>query len=107
MAMPLTYTTDAFARALRQAGSAHGVYEEALGQGRDEDWAVWYAQHMAREATEGAASPPLTFAGTEELAHALLRAETAHLAHAEAEPDWAPWYTDHLVREQTGAEVDS
>lgn len=37
------------ASAFRRAEQAHGVYETRLGQGRDENWADWYAAYMVAE----------------------------------------------------------
>ncbi|GAA1531005.1 glyoxalase [Dactylosporangium maewongense] len=36
-------------QALRDAATAHGVYEKELGH-HDDDWPSWYAAHMARAA---------------------------------------------------------
>ena len=109
--MPLTYTTDGLAHALQLAGSAHGVYEEALGQGRDEEWPAWYAQHMAQQQTPTPASPELSFDDTGELARSLLRAESAHAAYevtaGHAEPEWARWYAEYFQREQNRAEASA
>jgi hypothetical protein len=99
------------AQALLRAGLAHGEYEEALGQGRDEEWAIWYAQHVEREQTaQGATtSARVTFASATDLAEALMRAEQAH-GHYQAqtgreEPDWPSWYAHYFEREQAGAEL--
>jgi catechol 2,3-dioxygenase-like lactoylglutathione lyase family enzyme len=37
------------ASAFRRAERAHGEYETRLGQGRDENWADWYAAYMVAE----------------------------------------------------------
>ena len=37
------------ASAFRRAERAHGAYETRLGQGRDENWADWYAAYMVAE----------------------------------------------------------
>ena len=37
------------ASALRRAEAAHGKYETRIGQGRDANWADWYAAYMAAE----------------------------------------------------------
>jgi catechol 2,3-dioxygenase-like lactoylglutathione lyase family enzyme len=37
------------AEALRRAETAHGKYETRLGQGRDANWAQWYAAYMVAE----------------------------------------------------------
>jgi len=101
------------AGALQRAGLAHGEYEEALGQGRDEDWAIWYAEHVEREqAAQGTmTSAHVTFASATDLAEALIRAEQAH-GHYQAQtgredPDWPNWYAHYFEREQAGAEQPS
>jgi len=101
------------AGALQRAGLAHGEYEEALGQGRDEEWAIWYAEHVEREqAAQGTmTSAHVTFASATDLAEALMRAEQAH-GHYQAqtgreEPDWPNWYAHYFEREQAGAEQPS
>ena len=95
------------ARALLRAGLAHGEYEEALGQGRDADWPIWYARFLEREqaaaATTVVTPPHLTFASVSELADALLRAEEAHGRHqaqiGRDVPDWPSWYAQYFDRE--------
>jgi hypothetical protein len=42
-------STDEVERALREAATAHGRYEEQIGH-PDPDWPAWYAQYMARAA---------------------------------------------------------
>jgi predicted enzyme related to lactoylglutathione lyase len=37
------------ASALRRTEAAHGEYEKRLGQGRDANWADWYAAYMVAE----------------------------------------------------------
>jgi hypothetical protein len=37
-------------QALRDAAAAHGRYEQEIGH-EDQDWPVWYADHMARAKT--------------------------------------------------------
>ena len=37
------------AGAMRRAEAAHGEYEKRLGQGRDANWADWYAAYMVAE----------------------------------------------------------
>ena len=37
------------ASAMRRAEAAHGEYEKRLGQGRDANWADWYAAYMVAE----------------------------------------------------------
>ncbi len=45
----MTFTSAAeLARALRRAEAAHGAYEKRLGR-RDDAWADWYADYLARE----------------------------------------------------------
>jgi len=108
--MPLAFdSTSDLAQALTRAGAAHGEYEERLGQGRDEDWPLWYAQHIEEGlagADAGSSSNSVTFASAEELAGALLRAERAHGEHQERtgqeEPDWPTWYARYLEQEQAG-----
>jgi len=40
--------------ALTQAATAHGEYEkEELGGVHDEDWPLWYAEHMAETLANG------------------------------------------------------
>jgi hypothetical protein len=41
------------ARALRRAEAAHGQYEKQSGR-RDDAWADWYADYLAREQTGNA-----------------------------------------------------
>ena len=106
-------SVDDLARALLRAGIAHGEYEEALGQGRDEEWPTWYAQYMEREqAADGATgdtSTQLTFGSVSHLADALLRAEQAHAQHqvqtGREEPDWPSWYARYFERELAGHEA--
>ena len=109
--MPLTFpTTDQLAQAIQRAGAAHGVYEEALGQGRDEEWPTWYAQHIADESdgSRASAEPLLvSFASTDELAQALLSAEAAHTLDEQSDPDWARWYAQYFQHEQTATEMRS
>ena len=108
--MPLAFdSADDLAQALARAGAAHGEYEERLGQGRDENWPLWYARHIEKGlagADAGSSSNSVTFASAEELAEALLRAERAHGEHQERtgqeEPDWPPWYARYLEQEQAG-----
>jgi hypothetical protein len=102
-------SADHLAQALGRAGAAHGVYEEALGQGRDEQWPAWYANHVEQEqagAEAGSPAPRLRFESVDELAAALLRAERAHAEHQQQtgreEPDWATWYAEYFEREQSG-----
>jgi NAD(P)-dependent dehydrogenase (short-subunit alcohol dehydrogenase family) len=101
------------AGALQRAGLAHGEYEEALGQGRDEEWAIWYAEHVEREqAAQGTmTSAHVTFASATDLADALMRAEQAHGQYqaqtGREEPDWPNWYAHYFEREQAGAERPS
>jgi hypothetical protein len=108
--MPLLFaTTDQLAQAIQRAGTAHGVYEEALNQGRDEDWPAWYAQHIERDGDETAtiAEPAVAFDSASDLAQALLRAEAAHASDEHAEPDWARWYAQYFQREQARTEMPS
>jgi hypothetical protein len=109
--MPLRFiTTDQLAQAIQRAGDAHGVYEEALNQGRDEEWPDWYAQHIEGEPdnTEPTAeASAVSFDSTSELAQALLRAEAAHATDEHAEPDWARWYAQYFQHEQAGAAMRS
>jgi catechol 2,3-dioxygenase-like lactoylglutathione lyase family enzyme len=45
----MTFTSAAeLGRALRRAEAAHGAYEKRLGR-RDDAWADWYADYLARE----------------------------------------------------------
>jgi hypothetical protein len=108
MALEFDSTND-LAQALIRAGAAHGEYEERLGQGRDENWPRWYAQHIEQEPAGAEAGSPgesVTFASADDLADALLRAERAHAEHQErtgqAEPDWPTWYARYLEQEQAG-----
>lgn len=41
------YTLEQVSTALREAVTAHGVYEEENGGTRDEQWPRWYAEHMS------------------------------------------------------------
>jgi hypothetical protein len=95
------------AQALLRAGTAHGEYEERLGQGRDEDWPSWYARYIERDRPDDPArssAEHLTFASASDLGQALLRAEGAHGAHQErtggADPDWPSWYATYFEHEQ-------
>jgi catechol 2,3-dioxygenase-like lactoylglutathione lyase family enzyme len=47
--MTFTSATE-LAAALRRAAAAHGEHEKRIGQ-RDENWAGWYADYLAREQT--------------------------------------------------------
>jgi hypothetical protein len=106
--MPLAFETASdLAQALVRAGTAHGQYEEELGQGRDENWPSWYAQYIEREQAEDPArssAKRLTFASASELAEGLLRAEHAHGEYQEqtgdADPDWPSWYARYFEQEQ-------
>ena len=106
--MPLAFETASdLAQALMRAGTAHGQYEEELGQGRDENWPSWYAQYIEREQAEDPArssAKRLTFASASELAEGLLRAEHAHGEYQEqtgdADPDWPSWYARYFEQEQ-------
>jgi hypothetical protein len=102
-------STDDLAQALIRAGTAHGEYEERLGQGRDANWPRWYAQYIEQERAggePGSSSASVTFDSADELAEALLRAERAHADHQEQtgreEPDWPAWYARYFEREQAG-----
>jgi hypothetical protein len=47
--MAITYeSAEELARALERAAAAHHDYEQQTGK-PDEEWAAWYAEHMARE----------------------------------------------------------
>ena len=106
--MPLAFETASdLAQALVRAGTAHGQYEEELGQGRDENWPSWYAQYIERQQAEDPArssAKRLTFASASELAEGLLRAEHAHGEYQEqtgdADPDWPSWYARYFEQEQ-------
>jgi hypothetical protein len=104
--MPLAFdSVDDLAQAMLRAGLAHGEYEERLGQGRDENWPIWYAEHMEQEQSAASTtSGYLTFASASDLAEALLRAEQAHAEHqaetGREEPDWPHWYARYIEREQ-------
>jgi hypothetical protein len=100
-------TTSDLAQALVRAGTAHGQYEDELGQGRDENWPTWYAQHIERQQAEDptpSSAKRLTFESASDLADALLRAERAHREHQEqtgsADPDWPNWYARYFEQEQ-------
>jgi len=41
------FTLEQLSTALRDASAAHGEYEAEQGGERDEQWARWYAEHMA------------------------------------------------------------
>ena len=101
-------TASDLAQALVRAGTAHGQYEDELGQGRDENWPTWYAQYIEREQAEDptrSSAGHLTFASASDLAEALLRAERAHGEYQEqtggADPDWPNWYARYFEQEQS------
>jgi hypothetical protein len=42
-----SYREEDVLTALLSAASAHGIHEAQNGGARDENWAAWYAEHMA------------------------------------------------------------
>lgn len=46
-ALGTEFTLEQLSSALRDAAAAHGEFEAAHGGERDDEWARWYAQHMA------------------------------------------------------------
>lgn len=79
-------TRDELATALTRAAAAHHEYEARLGK-RDENWAEWYADHIAADAWPGSR---LTPAALRERADATeVRAREYAVGRSKAERDRA------------------
>lgn len=91
--------TEAVAALLRQAGAAHGVYEEReLGGVYDERWPEWYAAYLVERGLGDLLGRPIS-AG--ELGDLLAAGDAAH---RQAQPDehWTTFYARRLIEGTEG-----
>jgi catechol 2,3-dioxygenase-like lactoylglutathione lyase family enzyme len=77
----------------------------------DPDGNSWLLQEVTARFPGRVDGPGTSFTSANELAVALRRAETAHIAHekrtGERDANWPDWYAEYLVREQAGKPLPS